>query len=284
MAALCGAAVLAGCSREPAGSSEAEAPASPDGRAGPPELLAELAAVAPGSSFDVAVRIPVAEGWHTYWANPGDAGAPASIAWRLPEGWHAGPIRWPAPQRLEDEGLVSFAYENDAGLLVRLTAPATAAPGETAALAATVSWMTCREICVPHEENVETHLAISPDIRPAAEEARGYVAKLRAALPADGTDWAFEARLADETVTIAFSPPQGVDPRPLRDAQIFPLQRGLLDLAAPQRLTAGEDAWTIEAVRLPGSRGGERFEGILKWVGQAVTINTPWVEEGRMSM
>ncbi|HKX65166.1 MAG TPA: protein-disulfide reductase DsbD domain-containing protein [Rhizomicrobium sp.] len=44
-------------------------------------LVAEDKAVAPGGSITVALEEKIAPRWHTYWKNPGDAGAPTEIRW-----------------------------------------------------------------------------------------------------------------------------------------------------------------------------------------------------------
>src|ERR1700678_4426768 len=56
-------------------------------------LIAEDKAVAPGGSISIALEEKIAPGWHTYWKNPGDAGAPTEIEWSLPAGWKAEPIQ-----------------------------------------------------------------------------------------------------------------------------------------------------------------------------------------------
>ena len=40
----------------------------------------------PGQTDDVALRLKMADGWHTYWQNPGDSGLPTTITWTLPAG------------------------------------------------------------------------------------------------------------------------------------------------------------------------------------------------------
>lgn len=63
---------------------------------GPPKvharLVAEDKAIAPGGTITIALEEKIAPGWHTYWKNPGDAGAPTDIQWKLPAGWKAGAI------------------------------------------------------------------------------------------------------------------------------------------------------------------------------------------------
>ena len=64
------------------------------------ELVAETTAIVPGQPLTVALRLKHDPHWHTYWQVPGDSGLPTTIKWALPEGWSAGPIQWPVPQRL----------------------------------------------------------------------------------------------------------------------------------------------------------------------------------------
>ena len=75
---------------------------------GTTSLISEMAAVAPGEPFRLALDLVLARGWHTYWTNPGDAGAPADITWTLPEGASAGPLQFPAPSRIAYGPLVKI--------------------------------------------------------------------------------------------------------------------------------------------------------------------------------
>ena len=76
-------------------------------------LAADMAAVAPGEAFRVGLRLRLAPGWHSYWRNAGDAGAPTEITLTLPEGAAAGPLAWPAPERIEYGPLVNFGYTGE---------------------------------------------------------------------------------------------------------------------------------------------------------------------------
>ena len=62
-------------------------------------LIAEREAVAPGGTVTVALEQDIRPGWHTYWINPGDAGAPTEIKWTPAAGLEA-PARssGPTPQ------------------------------------------------------------------------------------------------------------------------------------------------------------------------------------------
>src|SRR4030095_8718143 len=90
VALLLGTALLAGA---PAPASAAE----PKVRV---ELLSEVASIAPGETFWLALRQEIAPGWHTYWMNPGDSGEPPRIEWALPSGVTASDFVWPPPERI----------------------------------------------------------------------------------------------------------------------------------------------------------------------------------------
>src|ERR1700680_1907314 len=78
-------------------------------------------AAKPGSTIWVAVHQAIRPGWHTYWQNPGMAGLPTSIDWKLPQGIKAGSILWPTPERIATGGIVDYGYRNQATLLVPLS-------------------------------------------------------------------------------------------------------------------------------------------------------------------
>ena len=62
------------------------------------QILADVSTVSPGVPFHVGVLFKVADGWHIYWKNPGDAGLATAVQWQLPDGFSAGPLRWPQPK------------------------------------------------------------------------------------------------------------------------------------------------------------------------------------------
>ena len=76
-------------------------------------LVPESRTVAPGQSVTLALVMKPKPGWNGYWQNPGDSGMETSIAWQLPAGVRAGPIRYPVPDRLIVAGLMNYVYKGD---------------------------------------------------------------------------------------------------------------------------------------------------------------------------
>jgi DsbC/DsbD-like thiol-disulfide interchange protein len=82
-------------------------PAVAQARGIEPQLVAEGPAPA-GGEVDLAIHMRPAKGWHGYWLNPGDAGLPMDVQWKLPPGFQAGPLRYPVPSRLTVAGLMNY--------------------------------------------------------------------------------------------------------------------------------------------------------------------------------
>src|SRR5262245_47726259 len=99
------------------------------------DLVSEASSNQPGARFTLGTRLTVRPGWHVYWINPGDAGVATTIDWRLPEGFTAGAIQWPQPDRLPAlGGLVTYGYSNHVMLLTDVTAPSNLRDGQTVVL------------------------------------------------------------------------------------------------------------------------------------------------------
>jgi len=136
-------------------------------------IVSESDAYAPGQALRIGLRLRMTPGWHTYWSNPGDAGAPPTIE---VTGATAGPIAYPVPQQLRESGLTSFAYTGDLLLPLTITPPATAHGPLTLGIHAT--WLICANVCVPEEAQFSLTL-------PQGTPAPGADAKLFAAADAN---------------------------------------------------------------------------------------------------
>ncbi len=82
-------------------------------------LVSETDAIQPGQPFRVGLNLRMADGWHTYWKNPGDAGAPPELTI---EGGTASPIDWPTPRRVAEGPVMTYAYTGQVLLPVTVTA------------------------------------------------------------------------------------------------------------------------------------------------------------------
>lgn len=126
------------------------------------ELVSEIAVIRPGQTFDVALRVKLDPHWHVYWKNPGDAGLAPRIEWELPEGFVAGELEFPVPERIvTPPDFISYGYEGEVFFLVQVTAPADLAVGQTLALNAKANWLICESMCIPGNADLSLKLPVT---------------------------------------------------------------------------------------------------------------------------
>jgi len=188
------------------------------------ELISEVSTIAAGEPFWVALKISHEEHWHTYWINDGDSGLPTKIDWQLPEGFTAGPIVWPYPQKIIMAPLVSYGFEGDAYLLVQITPPEKL-PDTPAELKARVSWLMCKEVCIPGKANLSISLTTGSETK--LDPAQSSVFETaRRNLPSDKSDWKFSLNIDDSTIRILATPPPGA--QEITSWDLFAIEKGIV--------------------------------------------------------
>ena len=196
-------------------------------------LAAAEEAIAPGEPFRIGLRLRLAPGWHSYWRNPGDAGAPAEIELALPEGAAAGPIAWPAPKRIVTGPLVSYGYTGEVLLPLAVTPPSGLAPGDRLTLEAEARWLVCEQLCIPEEGRFRLDLPVAAAARPDRSLAPLFTAA-EAAAPRPAP-WRAEAGFRGRDGRLVLEG-EALSPATVREAVFFPAEPGVLDNAAPQAL------------------------------------------------
>ncbi|MBT4622690.1 MAG: DUF255 domain-containing protein [Verrucomicrobia bacterium] len=140
------------------------------------KLLLSHDAAEPGTTVMAGLELTMADGWHTYWINPGAAGIPTAVEWTLPKGVSAGPIQWPVPDKFTALGSIGYGYHDKTILLVPLAIAADAALGQ-ATISGKVSWLECKESCIPRDQQVSATLTIAGTDTPSANAAKLDAAK-----------------------------------------------------------------------------------------------------------
>ena len=248
------------------------------------ELISENAALAPGQPAMVALRLQIEDGWHTYWRNPGDSGLPTTLDWKLPPGFRAGAIEWPAPKALHVGPLVNYGYDGTVLHLVKLDVPADLKPGSTVDLAARADWLVCKETCIP--DGADLKLAM-PVAERAASDARWgpAIGAARAALPEPlRGGWHADARGDGQKIILTLAPPAGApDPGEMR---FFAYAERQIEPSAPQilaRAANGTYVLTLPVAYRLGS-GFTKLDGVVTSsngfanvdsVAQAVVVDVP---------
>ena len=248
-------------------------------------LVSDTDAVSPGTPLHLGLRLRIAPGWHTYWQNPGDAGAPPELTLSLPEGVTAGPIEWPVPQRLPEGPLMTYGYTGEVLLPLAVTpGPSTSGPGPLR-IEGSATWLVCERICVPEEGRFTLDL---PFGSPSPSQEAPLFAAAAARIPRPSP---FEARIAaDGMLSLSGT---GLSSATVRDAWFFPALGDVVDGPAPQRLDVGDGVVTLAlkpgtafdersnlrgVVVLQDTRGQESTLQLDASPGPAVAIGTPLLQ------
>ncbi|HNF59581.1 MAG TPA: protein-disulfide reductase DsbD family protein, partial [Elusimicrobiota bacterium] len=80
------------------------------------DLVTVATTAAPGQTLWVGVRLRTADGWHVFWANPGEVGLTTKVQWLSPPDAATAPIHWPWPLRILSDGWVAHTLPEDATL------------------------------------------------------------------------------------------------------------------------------------------------------------------------
>jgi thiol:disulfide interchange protein DsbD len=235
------------------------------------ELVSETNSVRPGRPLKVGLRFRMEEGWHIYWRNPGDSGASPEIRWKLPAGFQAGDVQWPAPERLGSGSVIDYGYRDSVLLPVEIRAPgASLAAGGTFTLSAEVSWLVCRDVCEPGQAEVTLTLPVREASSPGPAHAlfRATRARLPRPMP---SSWRAEAFEGTESFVLSIHGPGTAK------AAFFPLEPGQIDNAAPQaaaKVPGGVRLTLRKSDQL--SRTPARLDGVLELTpGQFYAVSAP---------
>ncbi len=212
------------------------------------ELIAESSVPAAGAPLTIGFRLTPKDGWHTYWQNPGDAGAPTRVGWTLPPGSSVPPdLAYPVPERLIVSGLMNYVYARPNVLLTTVVPDAALTRGAAFVIKARLDWLVCSaDQCVPEGADLELPLVIGNG---AVDPEHGIgIALARAELPKP-VDWAAHWSKAGDRFVLAVP---FANPEKVRAAYFYPSVDGAIDYAAPQTVTIVGEALRIEtAARSP---------------------------------
>jgi len=191
----------------------------------------------------VALALTHLEGWHSYYRNPGGIEDSPTITWKLPKGFKAGDIQWPAPHISEpafqmDDANPEKAYtysKDDAFFITEITVPAdTSLIGTTITISADAKWQICKESCRNEKASLTISLPVAAEseVDPAHEAA---FAKARASHP-KASELRFQAIKNGPALSLRISGAKQMD-----KAHFIADQNIITPLAAMSARADGED-------------------------------------------
>ena len=231
------------------------------------------ASITPGRTFQAGLKFDLEKGWHVYWINPGDSGEPPTVEWKLPVGFQAGAIEWPAPGRLPIPPLMDYGYEDQVLFMVSIQPPAGLKPGTTIPLAATVKWIVCRETCIPGHGEVALSLPVSGDAaKPSADH--DLFAKTKESLPRPAPrTWKQSVLTRKDVFVLTLRTGKRV-----ANATFFPKDEDQIENAAPQQVHSEATAIHIDLKKSEQLlKPITRLRGVVLLDGKAYEVDAPVV-------
>jgi DsbC/DsbD-like thiol-disulfide interchange protein len=237
------------------------------------ELIAENPWIAAGHTVNVGLRFQLEKGWHIYWINPGDSGEPPRVKWQLPAGLAAGAIDWPVPKRLGRSTVVDYGYQDAITLIVPVHVDATIASQTTAQLAAQVSVLVCREMCIPGKAQLSLSLPVKSQQPSTDARTESLFAAARKSLPRPmPASWRF--RIIETNDSFVLTANLG---RQITGATFYPLVESQIDNAGQQRLEPLPTGFRLTLRKSDQLlKPIERLNGVLVLsAGQAYSMDVP---------
>ncbi len=183
-----------------------------------------------------------------------------SIQWKLPVGITAGPMQFPAPHRLPLGPLMDYGYENEVLFPLTIHAAASVKVPSKVVLAAHVSWLVCREVCIPGKGDLALPLTVTRQPGAPRAASQAFFAAWRARLP----------QTLPPSARAVFAPaPNGIYDchlgMPGTAAEFFPLDQSQIDNPAPQVVRAIQNAWRFHSGKTKiWRRRPRRLNGVLR--------------------
>ncbi len=143
-------------------------------------LVSATEGVGDRESVALGLEFKLQPGWKIYWRSPGDAGYPPRIDWQKSENVASAQMEWPAPERFSVLGLETLGYKDEVILPLKVKP---VEPGKPIALRADISYLTCDEICVPHQVQLDLDLPAAPA---EPSDQANALARFKAQVPGEG--------------------------------------------------------------------------------------------------
>ena len=205
------------------------------------ELVSEHQTVAKGETAWVGILLSPESEWHTYWRNPGDSGEAPTIRWQSDAEIQFGDIQWPIPKAIRVAHLVNYGYEGDHLLMVPMTIHQTPKDKDSVTINADLSWLVCKEDCIPGWATLSLTLPISDS--PKLSQYAPLLAKTRQQLPAKNNAKSsflggvivdnIEYEITDEHIALSVPVPD------VSDWQLLPFRSDIIQHNQPQQ-------WIVE--------------------------------------
>ena len=218
-------------------------------------LITESDLISSDETILVGLKFKLNPGWHTYWENPGDAGAGATVVWELPPNFTATEILWPGPKKIPVEPLMTYGYEDEALLLTKITSPKVLTYPVN--IRAKVSWFTCKDICLPQEGEVSIKLYQGSK---SENKSTLTLREMEKTVPTDLSS-PYRVNLMDNKIFLQF---ERENAQKITSAYFFPAEYGFISYVANQKLEKNDRSFSLELLPAEVQVKTMNLKGVLK--------------------
>lgn len=197
------------------------------------ELISDRELIQPGKPFRIGILMTMEEKWHTYWKNPGNTGMPTIIQFNSPDGFNCTDFKWPQPFKFKDGDLINYGYK-DTVLFISYVYPLKSLEiGEKYSFDAKLSWLVCKEKCLPGSDSVSIQIAVSENNK-INENNRVLFDRFEDLLPLETDSWTFSAQMKDEVIILNANKYLTFE-IDMEEVEFYPINEATIDLTAEQK-------------------------------------------------
>ncbi len=132
------------------------------------ELHSKASLVQDGKSFAsgmrIGVHLDIENGWHAYWQNPGDVGAPPTLDISSTTPIVQSDLFYPVPTRIQSDPFDFYGYEHETLVYKTLTLDQPIAESNIA-LKIQFDWLVCKVVCVPNSKSFDMTLPVEKSMK-----------------------------------------------------------------------------------------------------------------------
>ena len=225
------------------------------------EIISDVDAIEPDSTFKIAVRATIDKDWHIYWKGNGENGLPTLIDWVVPDNFIARQTSYPVPNKTEAFSLISHTYKNEVIFISEISSPKTL-DKENYNFKAIIDWQACKETCLPPTiTELEINLSVGDKINSSSYESIEYawknshtqIPKLNAIAVSDFGQLDLSFKITEEEYS-------NIGPSPY----FMPLDSSIIEESEPQNTDYENGVFTIfSTLEDENFKIEDRIEGFL---------------------
>ena len=192
----------------------------------------------------IGIKMDMQKNWHTYWKNPGDSGGPIKVIWKTTENISIGDIKWPTPQLIPYEPLMTYGYKD----FVIFPFEYNKNSDKNSNIELNIDFLICDDVCIPEKAKIQTTLKeIQED--PNLVEWNNKVPSIELPVLSKVKKGFLELRFSFNN--------------PIESAIFFIENKDTVDHPAEQILIKEENNWLLKIPLLENTSPIETFSGSL---------------------